>query len=349
MYWQKNSDGEAVKYNLQLKENKLSVAKATVKKYSVDGNKLTSELIDVSNQDLSLETLELKPDGKGIRIFNFSSGGEVIIKNGKLASDETRETTFQSLCEPNSEVAVYMKTQFQILVIKAETPSPKKLSTEGSKPSNSANFGWQSVHKDSSSESFIDPASVKRKGEIIEFALMTNFLTSTNGPKSYVYKQEINCSEQTRRPLLTKSYKEQMASELIEEFKPDSKWSEMAEIAIGGKMAFASLCKVPIGSISSQKKNDDPQINEKNCKAVKDMGPSSYEALAAQYRKSIFDFSFIRTEWEDRLQTPQFQCKVIVSTPSGPIKCNTDSLAKNSKGTMFVFIENIISKSAFCY
>jgi hypothetical protein len=296
-YWQKNSDGEVIKYIVSLKDNKLAVAKGTVKKYGVDGNKLSSEIVDGPNQNLSLETLELKPDGKGIRIFNLSAGGEVLVKNGKLASDETRVTTFQSLCEPNSEVAVYMKTQFQTLVIKAEAPAPKKLTSEGSIPSNSANPGWQSVHKDSSSESYIDPTSVKRKGKIIEFVLMTNFLSSTASPKSYVYKQEINCSEQTRRPLVTKTYKEQMASGLIEELKPDSKWSEMAGIAMGGKMAFASLCKVPVESISSKKKSDDPEINEKNCKAVKDMGPSSYEALAAQYRKSIYDFSFIRTEW----------------------------------------------------
>jgi hypothetical protein len=348
-YWQKNSDGEIIKYLVQLKENNLSVAKGTVKKYGVDGNKLSSELIDGPNQNLTLETLELKPDGKGIRIFNYSSGGEVLVKNGKLASDETREMGYQSLCEPNSAVAVYMKTQFQTLVINAEVPAPKKLTSEGSTPSNSANSGWQSVHKDSSSESYIDPTSVKRKGKIIEFVLMTNFLSGTASIKSAIYKQEINCAEQTRRPIFTKIYKEQMASGLIEELKPESKWSEMAEIAIGGKMAFASLCKVPVESISSKKKSDDPEINEKNCKAVKAMGPSSFEALASQYRKSIYDFSFIRTEWDTSSKTPQFQCKVIVSTPSGPIKCNTDAIAKNSNGTMFVFIENALSKAAFCY
>jgi hypothetical protein len=126
-YWQKNSDGEIIKYLVQLKENNLSVAKGTVKKYGVDGNKILSEIVDGPNQNLTLETLELKPDGKGIRIFNYSSGGEVLVKNGKLASDETREMGYQSLCEPNSAVAVYMKTQFQTLVIKPEAPAPKKL------------------------------------------------------------------------------------------------------------------------------------------------------------------------------------------------------------------------------
>jgi hypothetical protein len=348
-YWQKNSDGEVIKYIVSLKDNKLAVAKGTVKKYGVDGNKLSSEIVDGPNQNLSLETLELKPDGKGIRIFNLSAGGEAIVKNGKLASDETRVTTFQSLCEPNSAVAVYMKTQFQTLVIKPEAPAPKKLTSEGSSPSNSANSGWQSVHKDSSSESYIDPTSVKRKGKIIEFVSMTNFLSGTASIKSAIYKQEINCAEQTRRPILTKTYKEPMGSGFIEETKFDGKWVGMSEIAIGGKMEFASLCKVPVESISSKKKSDDPEINEKNCKAVKAMGPSSFEALASQYRKSIYDFSFIRTEWDTSSKTPQFQCKVIVSTPSGPIKCNTDAIAKNSNGTMFVFIENALSKAAFCY
>ena len=348
-YWQKNSDGEVVKYGSQLKEKKFTYSKAIVKKYSIDGDKVSSELIDASDQSLAFETLELKPDSKAIRIFNYFSGGQEIVKNGKLASDERRQTVFQGLCGPNSEVATYVISQFQPPAIKAEAPAPKKLTSEGSTPSNSANSGWQSVHKDSSSESFIDPASVKRKGKIIEFISMTNFLSSTASPKSYVYKQEINCSDQTRRPLLTKSYKEQMANGFIEETKFDGKWIGMSEIAMGGKMAFASLCKVPVESISSKKKSDDPEINEKNCKAVRDMGPSSFEALASQYRKSIYDFSFIRTEWDASLKTPQFQCKVIVSTPSGPIKCNTDSLFKNSKGTMFVFIENVISKSAFCY
>jgi hypothetical protein len=131
-YWQKNSDGEVVRFGPQLKENKFTYTKETVLKYSVDGNKVSSELIDALNQNKNFETLELKPDGKAFRLFNYSSAGEEIVKNGKLVSDERRQTVFESLCDPNSEITIYVKSQLQPTTNKAEAPASKKPSPDAS-------------------------------------------------------------------------------------------------------------------------------------------------------------------------------------------------------------------------
>jgi len=130
-YYQKDNEGEIVKYISKFKENAFTYTKLIVKKYSVDGDKVSIELIDARNQSMLRETLELKPDGKAIRIFNLTLGGKEYVKNGKSVSDESREQGFQALCEPNSEVSILVKSNLQPPTVKTEAPATvKKLASE---------------------------------------------------------------------------------------------------------------------------------------------------------------------------------------------------------------------------
>lgn len=129
-FWTKENNGEIVRYTAKLKDNVNSFTKNVVKNFSIQEEKISIESIDTANQDVMRELLELKPNSKAFRTLNLSIGGKDYLKEGKVVSDQSRESIFIGMCEPDSEAVTFIKSQFKELPTASSDQAAKKAPAE---------------------------------------------------------------------------------------------------------------------------------------------------------------------------------------------------------------------------
>jgi len=339
-YWQKNSDGEVVKYGPRLKENSFTYSKQIVKNYSIDGNKVSSELIDTLNQNQTIETFELRADGKAIRLFNFSSGGKEIIKDGKLVSDETRRTASKSLCDPNSQIAIFVKSQLQPSAIKTEAPVPKKLPSEGSQLSNSAGSKWKKIEKDPTDypnwqEFFVDPASIKKDGEIVSLVWLINEDrlrgTSVHPYQSTVVEGAINCTTKKARKYSEKYYKNIDGINYVVGFNVDDlpnvknlteseKWNSIDEKINNTKLDRYPAEKRLFIEVCSAKSNSPEATSRSQKSSSSESGPKDKNSKDGQ----------VNYKNKPTANTGKLKCYLLVNQTSKDIKSCDANVIKSS-------------------